>query len=216
MDKELENLAKSLATTGFDAKEIWNIASQRLTREELEKLWGIPRQNIANFVLSCFHNLDLKSPFLDIGCGKRSYKPEAIKELGHGILYIALDHYLPNDKTVPIKLPNLLADTSCLPFVPSSINTVVCTEVLEHVNDDHLALEEISRVLKKEGILISTLPCRDIPKHEKLPYQIDYRRYAPEQVESLLKTHGFNILFLESKFLFTDLEINILALAQKE
>ncbi|PIZ56470.1 hypothetical protein COY23_03140 [bacterium (Candidatus Torokbacteria) CG_4_10_14_0_2_um_filter_35_8] len=64
--------------------------------------------------------------------------------------------------------------------------------------------------------MISTLPGRDIPKHEKLPYQIDYRRYAPEQVESLLKTHGFNILSLESKFLFTDLEINILALAQKE
>lgn len=216
MNKEFESVAKSLVTAGFSAKEIWDIASQRLTREELEKLWSIPRQNITSFVLGCFSNLDLEPPFLDIGCGKRSYKPEAMAKFGNDVAYISLDHYLPDDKTYPLRLPNLLASSTFLPFSSSSLATVICTEVLEHVNNDHLALEEISRVLKKEGMLVLTLPGRNIPKHEKLPYQIDYRRYSPEEVENLLETHDFNILSLETKFLFTDLEINILALAQKE
>jgi len=216
MDREFEKLAKSLVTAGFNAQEIWDIASQQLSREELEKLWDIPRQNIVNFVLECFNNLDLTPPFLDIGCGKRSYRPEAMAKFGSNVVYISLDHYLPDDKTHPLRLPNLVADSASLPLSSSSINTVICTEVLEHVKNDHLALEEISRVLRKDGVLILTLPGRSIPKHEKLPYQIDYRRYAPNQVKDLLGKHGLNVLSLETKFFFTDLEINILALAQKE
>jgi len=177
--KEIENIDKNLLAQGYTAQEIWEIASKKLKKEELERLWGIPRQNITSFVLDCFDRFDLKSPFLDIGCGRRSYRPEAMAKFGKNIVYISLDHYLPPPVVNPLRLPNLLASSISLPFSSSSIATVICTEVLEHVNEDECALQEISRVLKKEGILILTLPGKDIPKHERLPYQIDYRRYTP-------------------------------------
>ena len=214
MNKELENLAKSLVTAGFSAKEVWYMASQRLTEKELNRLWSIPRQNIYEFVTSCFANFDLKPPFLDLGCGKRSYKPEITEKLGEGITYIALDHYLSDDKTTPEKLPNLLADVCHLPFSSSSINTVICTELLEHIEDDNLAMAEISRVTKKGGILILTLPGRHIPKHEKPPYQIDYRRYSHADIDNLLIKHSFEILHFERKTLL-DLGINLFITAQK-
>lgn len=214
MNNELENLARELVSAGHNAQEVRNIASQYLSNEELKTLWSIPRQNITNFVLGCFESIDLKSPFLDLGCGKRGYRPEATEKFGAEILYIALDHYLPDDKTDSLRLPNLLANTAFIPLTPLSVNTVICTEVLEHVENDNQVLGEISQVIKESGILILTLPGTDIPKHEKPPYQIDYRRYNLDSVRNLLELHHLNVLHLERKTLF-GLEINLFAVAQK-
>lgn len=214
INKELENLARELVLKGLSAQEIWNIALEHLTQEELNELWSIPRQNIYRFVTNCFDNFDCKPPFLDLGCGRRSYKPEITGRFGIDTPFIALDHYLPDDKTIPEKLPNLFADTCYLPLPSSSINTVICTELLEHIEDDNLVMAEISRVTNTEGLLILTLPGNHIPKHEKLPYQIDYRRYSKEGINSLLAEHGFSTLHFESKSLF-GLEINLFAATQK-
>ncbi|GIW62275.1 MAG: hypothetical protein KatS3mg090_0101 [Patescibacteria group bacterium] len=100
-----------------------------------------------------------------------------MEKFGIDTAYIALDYYLPEDRTVPERLPNLLADACCLPIQSSSINTVICTELLEHIENDNLAMAEIARVTNKGELLIITLPGIHIPKHEKPPYQIDYRRY---------------------------------------
>jgi len=85
---------------------------------------------------------------------------------------------LTGDKAVPGRLPNLLADARYLPFPSSTFRPVICSEPLEYVKSDSLVVAEISRVTKKDGILILTLPGRHIPKHEKTPYQMDYRRYS--------------------------------------
>lgn len=214
MKKELEDLLYQLVKSGRSAEEIRQIAGKHLGDTELRTLWSIPRQNINNFVISCLESRNLKPPFLDVGCGKRSYRPEVRERFGTEVSFIALDHYLPNDINNPLKLSNLIADITSIPLVSSSVNTVLCTEVLEHVENDSLAMEEISRVTKNKGILILTLPGADMPKHEKLPYQVDYRRYNLEDIENLLTSHNFVVLHLERKTMF-DLEINLLALAQK-
>lgn len=214
MNEELKNLVSQLVKTGHSAQEIRNTASKYLSEAELNSLWSIPRQNITNFVISCFENRGLKPPFLDVGCGKRSYRPEVIEKLGADVPYIALDHYLSNNITDPLRLPNLIADVTYLPIASSSVNTVICTEVLEHVENDSLVLGEISRVTKSNGILILTLPGADVPKHKKPPYQIDYRRYDLDGVKNLLELYRFNVLHLERKTLF-NLEVNLFVLAQK-
>lgn len=47
-----------------------------------------------------------------------------------------------------------------LPFRDESFDTVLCSEVLEHINPKNVsdALKEFHRVLKKEGVLIITVP----------------------------------------------------------
>jgi hypothetical protein len=140
INKELENLARRLVLKGSTTQEIREVALQNLTEYELKRLWSIPRQNIYEFVTNCLDRFDCKPPFLDLGCGKRSYKPEITEKFGIDTPYIALDHYLPEDKTVPERLPNLLANACYLPLQSSSINTVICTELLEHIEDDNLAM----------------------------------------------------------------------------
>lgn len=116
-----------------------------------------------------------------MGCGPKSNRLEVLQGLGNRteFRYIAFDHTLCFDKPLdPEAGPDFIADASFIPLPNSFASTVICTELLEHVTDDFSVLKEISRILKCGGLFILTLPGRDIPKHEKLPFQIDYRRYS--------------------------------------
>jgi len=169
LNKELGNIARELVLRGLSSQEIRDVALNHLNEKELNKLWAIPRRNIYEFATNCFDNFDCNPPFLDLGCGRRSYKPGITRRFGMDTPFIALDHYLPDDKTTPERLPNLLANACYSPLPSSSINTVICTELLEHIKDDNLVIAEISRVTKKGGLLILTLPRIHIPKTKNLP-----------------------------------------------
>jgi SAM-dependent methyltransferase len=51
-----------------------------------------------------------------------------------------------------------LADVSRLPFSDGCFDVVICSEVLEHVADNKMAIAELLRVLKPSGDLIVTVP----------------------------------------------------------
>ena len=53
------------------------------------------------------------------------------------------------------------SDALQLPFISKTFDTVICSEVLEHLPDDEKALKEISRVLKDSGIVIITIPFQE-------------------------------------------------------
>tara|TARA_Y100000031_G_scaffold153650_1_gene199400 strand:+ start:1001 stop:1471 length:471 start_codon:yes stop_codon:yes gene_type:complete len=48
-----------------------------------------------------------------------------------------------------------------LPFEDDKFDSVICSEVLEHIEDDQKAIQELYRVLKREGLLILTVPSKD-------------------------------------------------------
>jgi glycosyltransferase involved in cell wall biosynthesis/SAM-dependent methyltransferase len=54
-------------------------------------------------------------------------------------------------------------DSTALPFERESFDYVVCSEVLEHLDDDRLAAREMMRVLKPGGTLIITVPHANYP-----------------------------------------------------
>lgn len=56
------------------------------------------------------------------------------------------------------KAANLLADAHFLPFKNESFSNVICTEVLEHLKSPFQALEEVHRVLIRNGIAFLTVP----------------------------------------------------------
>jgi SAM-dependent methyltransferase len=49
-------------------------------------------------------------------------------------------------------------DALALPFPDNTFDRIIASEVLEHVSDDQLALDEIFRVLKPGGTLAATVP----------------------------------------------------------
>ena len=57
----------------------------------------------------------------------------------------------------------LLGDGAQLPFGDRSFDGVVCSEVLEHVEDDAAVVREIARVLKPGGVAALTVPCGNYP-----------------------------------------------------
>jgi ubiquinone/menaquinone biosynthesis C-methylase UbiE len=86
----------------------------------------------------------------------------------------------------------VVADATHLPFKGESISTVVCSEVLEHLPDDRLALGQIAGVMKKRGELILTFP------HRRGYFAVDdhfvnhFRRYELAEMEERLREVGLN------------------------
>lgn len=50
------------------------------------------------------------------------------------------------------------ADIEKTPFRSNEFTTIVCTEVLEHLPNPKKALSELNRILKKEGVVIGSVP----------------------------------------------------------
>ena len=71
-----------------------------------------------------------------------------------------------------------------LPFDAGSFDTVLCTEVLEHVAEPFRAVNEIARVLRPAGHVILTVPLY-FPLHEEAG--MNFFRYTPYGLRHLLK-----------------------------
>jgi ubiquinone/menaquinone biosynthesis C-methylase UbiE len=50
------------------------------------------------------------------------------------------------------------ADARCLPFADASINKIICSEVLEHIEHYQDVLREIERILTPNGVLAISVP----------------------------------------------------------
>lgn len=60
---------------------------------------------------------------------------------------------------------------------PSTFNTVLCLEMLEHDDAPWITIENLTKVLKKNGYLIITTPTFGFPIHR---YPKDYFRYGED------------------------------------
>jgi SAM-dependent methyltransferase len=83
----------------------------------------------------------------------------------------------------------LCGDITRLPYRDKSFDFISALDVLEHVKNDDLAISEISRILKKNGITIITVPHR--MKYYTYQDKIigHYRRYEIKQLIRLFEKH---------------------------
>jgi 2-polyprenyl-3-methyl-5-hydroxy-6-metoxy-1,4-benzoquinol methylase len=100
---------------------------------------------------------------LDLGSGT-GYFSEAIckQKASPFCLDISLRNLLSIKKRENNNISLLNAKAEKLPFVRNSFTKILCTEVLEHIKADKTALQEISRVLKPDGTLVMSVPCREL------------------------------------------------------
>lgn len=80
-----------------------------------------------------------------------------------------------------------------IPCEDEKFDLVIAQEVLEHVNDPFKAIEEISRVLKKDGYFYLQLPFI-IGYH---PCPNDYWRFTHEGIRELLDKSKLNVVELK-------------------
>src|SRR3972149_5236107 len=147
--------------------------------------------------------------FLEVGCGL-GYFSEKAASLGAIVTGIDIGGKLVEKSKQRIPSGKfLVASASKLPFKDESFDIVLCTEVIEHVDDQSQAIEEMFRVIKEGGILVITSPNRFFkPLFDLLskigvrPYHGNEKWYYPTTLKGILskkgkilKEHYFNFLF---------------------
>lgn len=124
-----------------------------------EKYVAEPRLKEIIKSIRVFPNLPFHT-FLDLGCGDGFYTKIVAKEIGAKTVY-GLDISKKATKiarSMSIKTICADIDETDLPLKPNSIDFVLCGHLIELVaNADHL-LQEIHRVLKKNGKAIISFP----------------------------------------------------------
>ena len=86
-----------------------------------------------------------------------------------------------------------LGDIENLPFENETFDLILATDIIEHVEDDARAVQELQRVLAPDGKLLITVPAfkalwghNDDTSHHK-------RRYVAREVLALIKSAGLHI-----------------------
>ena len=104
---------------------------------------------------------------LDVGCG-RGFYVKAIRTLYPQVNVVGVDfsaEYLAAARAqTSVTAADLTrADARALPFPTGTFDAVVCSEVLEHIEDDAASLAEIYRVLADDGLLLLSVPHHRYP-----------------------------------------------------
>lgn len=115
---------------------------------------------------------------LDVGCGEKPYRACA----STATKWIGLD--VDSNSQA-----DLHGTAESIPLPPESVDTILCTQVLEHVPHPWLAVGEFQRVLRPGGVLILTVP-QYWPLHEE-PH--DFFRFTTHGLERLLGDAGLQI-----------------------
>lgn len=84
----------------------------------------------------------------------------------------------------------VVADGTRLPFASESFGHVVCSEVLEHVEDDEGAIREFARVMRADGRVSVTVPHRKFYFAADDRYVRHFRRYEIEEMRGKLSRAG--------------------------
>jgi SAM-dependent methyltransferase len=87
-----------------------------------------------------------------------------------------------------------VVDLKALGVKSESIGTIVCSEVLEHIDDDQGAIRELARVLRPGGRLILTVPLHQYYWRGDDTAVGHFRRYNPEFLTRDLASAGLGLL----------------------
>ena len=131
---------------------------------------------------------ELTGNLLDFGCGAKPYQN----------LFTNVDNYIGIDieneghdhKNEHI---DVYYDGKTIPFDNETFDSVLSSEVLEHVPNVDECIKEIGRVLKPAGKMLITVPF--VWQEHELPF--DFRRFSSSGIKNHLIENGYTIIFEE-------------------
>jgi len=129
-----------------------------------------------------------KGRLLDVGCGFRPYE---------AIFANRVTDYLGMDwKSSPGRAqPDIVGDAMNIPVSQDTFDTVLATEVMEHLPSPEDFIIEVARVLRGMGTFIVSVhfmePLHDEPR--------DFYRFTPYSLQFLLQDHGFQVIQIWAK-----------------
>lgn len=147
---------------------------------------------------------------LDLGCSGNSilyFLNNVDNKTFFDIATLPLLQYKSRQKWNPIS-----GDLGGIPFRDGSFDFVSALDVLEHVKNDDLAIEEMSRVLELNGVALITVPHRMkfYTRQDKIIGH--YRRYDEQAIKAKFAKQGLKLMRLFGVYgrlmKFSDLQAN--------
>lgn len=184
LNNSIENIPKSIEPTSstIPLEEIHDFNQRSRDRWVQEKATEIPNGSLVLDIgagtcpyRNLFNHCDYKT---------HDFKQYEGEKLGGGTDYGAIDY---------------VSNITNLPLETNSVDVVVCTEVLEHVQEPIKALKELIRIVKPNGKLLITAPLgsglHQLPFHYYGGYSPEwYRHFSAKfgcKVNELIPNGGF-------------------------
>jgi ubiquinone/menaquinone biosynthesis C-methylase UbiE len=151
--------------TSYDFERPWKEVMEELAGDDLHEEF----YKSANPLVAYLHNRRIGivreliqaykvRSILEVGSGD-GYILKAIEDLNVSLTGIEISETrIERARALVPSAEIIQGDAREMPFESKSFDLVVCSEVLEHVPDPELAIEEIRRVLRPGGFAIITVP----------------------------------------------------------
>ncbi len=154
------------------------ISPRRRTLARWRKLSGTQFSLLRSLEYERIEGLSLHGLVLDVGGGVRnSY-----------VRLLRIEGTLESVNIDPTMEPTYLADLNLpLPIISGRYDTLISFNTLEHIANDRLALSEMSRVLKPNGVAHIIVPF--LYRVHGSPY--DFHRHTAKAWEEMLTEAGF-------------------------
>jgi ubiquinone/menaquinone biosynthesis C-methylase UbiE len=155
---------------------------------------------------------------LDAGCGFGRHSLEALKRHSR---VISMDIDLDSLRRTRFSLSQLepgqeyfrymvhAGDAGMMPFNDNTFDTIVCSEVMEHVPDEELACRELVRILKPGGTIGITVPT---PFSETLYYLLTHEYFStpgghvriitPKRLNDIMTESGLSVYGIDFRHSF--------------
>ena len=131
----------------------------------------------------------MRERLLDVGCGEKPYKGILSP---HVNFYVGID--LPQTLHAQCKI-DAFANAHHLPFRKETFDTVLCLEVLEHVERPLDVIREMYAVLRKGGVLVLSAPQNYCLHNDPA----DFYRFTKQGLAELVGNQaGFTIRYIHS------------------
>ncbi len=140
---------------------------------------------------------------LDLGCSGNSFLfflENCVHKSYFDIASIPLVQYAKNEDTrMDGKRINqfwhaLCGDIVQLPYRDNHFDFVSALDVLEHIENDNLAASEISRVVSTRGIVVVSVPHREIFYSNQDKIIGHYRRYEIDRIKTLFGAYNLKLI----------------------
>lgn len=146
--------------------------------------------SIQSRVNPIFFEVPDNSKVLDIGCNSGEFMrllrdKKGCKVSGAEISVSMIDICKAKGLNV------VLCDADKLPFPDESFDVVILMEVLEHFHEPVPYLQEIRRVLKKDGILLGSCPHADLERYIQHDDRPHHQFYTEESIGKDFEKAGF-------------------------
>jgi SAM-dependent methyltransferase len=134
--------------------------------------------------------------YIDIGCSS-GYMLESVMSAFAHVNIFGADYFSTGLMQCHRRLPNIplfQIDIIKCNLEDNLFDAISCLNVLEHIEDDYLAIKQLYRIIKPGGVVVLTVPTMPnlYDMYDEVHYHI--RRYKLNDLEQKVCSAGFKIL----------------------